>query len=136
MHGVRYCWLIGDGDSSVYHAFVSGVPSYGIAIKKAECANHTVKCYINRLGGVCNDKPAYRSKHGISRSMMKRITHGARCAIKMHNATGDVAALHHDLWNGSRHYFELHKCSSTFCKHKDTLPSGKVYCRRKPNKNF
>ena len=33
MHGVWYRWLIhliGDGDSSVYHTVVSGLPSYGI----------------------------------------------------------------------------------------------------------
>ena len=137
MHGVQHCWLIGDGDSSVYYVVVSGVPSYGIVIKKVECANHAMKCYRNRLEGVCNDKPAYHSKQGLSKSMMKRITHGARCAIKMHSATGDMAALLHDLRNGPRHYFRLHdRCSSTFCKHKDILPSGKVYCRRKPNKNF
>ena len=29
MHGLRYLWLIGDGDSSVYHSVVTGVPSYG-----------------------------------------------------------------------------------------------------------
>ena len=125
MHGLRYRWLIGDGDSSVYHAVVSGVPTYGIDIKKVECANHAVKCFRNRLEGVCKDKPAYRSKHGLSKTMMKRITHGARCAIKMHSATGDVAALRRDLRNGPRHYFGRHdKCSSTFCKHKDTPPSG------------
>ena len=27
MHRVRYLWLIGDGDSSVYDAVVTGVPS-------------------------------------------------------------------------------------------------------------
>ena len=123
MHGVHYHWFICDGDSSVYHALVSGVPSYGIVIKKVECANHTVKCYRNRLEGVCNDKPAYCSKRGLSKSMMKKITHGVRCAIKMHSATGGVAALCHDLQNGPRHYFGLHdKCSSIFCKYKDTLP--------------
>ena len=42
----------------------------------------------------------YHGKHGLTQAMMKRITHGARCAIKMHSATGDVAALCHDLRNG------------------------------------
>ena len=40
MHGLRYLWLIGDGDSSVYHGVVTGVPSYGRKITKVECANH------------------------------------------------------------------------------------------------
>ena len=29
MDGLRYLWLIGDEDSSVYHSVVTGVPSYG-----------------------------------------------------------------------------------------------------------
>ena len=44
-----YLWIIGDGDCSVYHSVVTGVPSYGRKIKKVECANHVVKCYRNRL---------------------------------------------------------------------------------------
>ena len=126
MHGLRYLWLIGDGDSSVYHSVVTGVPSYGRDITKVECANHAVKCYRNRLEALCNDKPDYRGKHGLSSTMMKRITHGARCAIKMHSATGDVAALRHDLRNGPRHYFGLHSnCNSAFCQRKSNLSSGK-----------
>jgi len=100
MHGLWYLWLIGDGDSSVYHSVVTGVPSYGCDITKVEYANHTVKYYRNRLESLCNDKPDYRGKHGLSSAMMKRITHGAWCAIKMHSATGYVAALCHDLQNG------------------------------------
>lgn len=127
MHGLRYLWLIGDGDSSVYHSVVTGVPSYGRDITKVECANHAIKCYRNRLEALCNDKVNYRGKHGLTQAMMKRITHGARCAIKMHSATGDVAALRHDLRNGPRHYFGLHKdCNSAFCQHKSSLSSGGV----------
>ena len=45
MHDLRYLWLIGDGDSSVYHSVVTEVPSYGRNITKVECANHEVKCW-------------------------------------------------------------------------------------------
>ena len=65
MHGLRYLWLLGDGDSSVYHSVVTGVPPYGHDITKVECANHAVKCYQNRLEALCNDKPLYRGKHGL-----------------------------------------------------------------------
>ena len=34
IHGVRYLWFIGDGDSSVYHAVVTGVPSYYYLVTK------------------------------------------------------------------------------------------------------
>ena len=117
MHGLRYLWLIGKGDSSVYLSVVTGVPSYGRKITKVECANHAVKCYRNRLEALCSDKPYYRGKHGLSQAMMKQITYGARCAIKMHSTTGDVAALRHDLRNGPQHCFGFHdNCSSTYCQ--------------------
>ena len=125
MHGLRYLWLIGDGDSSVYHSVVTGVPSYGRDITKVECASHAVKCYRNRLEALCNEKSDYHGKHGLSPAMMKRITHGARCAIKMHSVTGDITALRHDLRNGPRHYFGIHNdCNSAFCQQKSNL-SGK-----------
>ena len=127
MHGLRYLWLIGDGDSSVYHSVVTGVPSYGKDITKVECANHAVKCYRNRLEALCNNKPHYCGKYGLSPAIMKRITHGAWCAIKMHSSTGDVAALRHDLRNGPRHYFGCHDdCNSAFCKQKSNPSSGDV----------
>ena len=127
MHGLRYLWLIGDGDSSVYHSVVTGVPSYGKDITKVECANHAVKCYRNRLEALCNNKPDYRGKYGLSPAIMKRITHGARCAIKMHSSTGDVAALCHNLRNGPRHYFGCHDdCNSAICKQKSNPSSGDV----------
>ena len=58
---------------------------------------------------------------------MKRITHGARCAIRMHSTTSDITALCHDLRNGPRHYFDLHdQCNSAFCKQKSKEPTGKA----------
>ena len=62
---------------------------------------------------------------------MKRITHGARCTIKMPSSTADVAALRHDLRNGPRHYFGLHdKCNSAFCKQISKESTGKNYVVR------
>ena len=127
MHGLRYLWLVGDGDSSVYHSVVTGVPSYGRDITKVKCANDTVKCYRNLLEALCNDKPLYRGKYGLSQAMMKRITHGARCAIKMHSTTSNITALRHDLRNGPHHYFGLHdQCNSVFCKQKSKESTGTV----------
>ena len=118
MHRLRYIWFIGDGDSSVYHAVVIGVPSYGRFVQKVECANHVIKCYRNYLKALCKEHQEYRGRHGLSADKMKRITHGAHCAIKMHSTTGDVAALRHDLRDGVRHYFgNYRQCRSMFCKH-------------------
>ena len=78
MHGLGYLWLIGDGDSSLYHSVVTGVLSYGCEIAKVEFANHAVKCYWNRLEALCNDKPLYCCTHGLSHGIMNCITYGAR----------------------------------------------------------
>ena len=45
----------------------------------------------------------------------------------MHSATGDVDAIHHDLRNGIRHYFEdHHQYSSTFCKQSAMIEIGVI----------
>ena len=108
MYGLRYLWFIGDGDSSVYHAVVTGVSSYGRFVQNVECANYAIKCYRNHLKALCMEYPEYRRRHGLSADKMNRITHGAHCAMKMHSTTGDFAALCHDLRNGVRHYFKDH----------------------------
>ena len=82
MHGVRYLWLIGDGDSSVYHSVVTGVPSYGWCVQKDECANHAVKCYRNCLEALCKNHPEYQGWYDLSAVRMRRITHGAHNIIK------------------------------------------------------
>ena len=56
-HGVHYINFIGDGDSSVYPTLVAGVPGWGYAITKKECANHALKCYRNSLEQLVKDKP-------------------------------------------------------------------------------
>ena len=55
--------------------------------------------------------------------MMKRTTHGAHCAIRMHSTTGDASVLRHDLRNGPRHCFGDHpNCNLAFCKHVNENP--------------
>ena len=71
MHGLRYLWLIGDGDGSVYHRVVTGVPSYGCETVKVDCTNHGVNCYWNRVKVLCNDKTLYCCTHELSKDMMK-----------------------------------------------------------------
>ena len=69
MHRVRYLWFIGDGNSSVYHAVVTGVPSYGHRVM--ECANHVIKCYQNQLEKLCKSHLEYRGQYGLSVVRMK-----------------------------------------------------------------
>ena len=71
-HGLRYIEFIGDGDSSVFPALVSGVP-YGHYIKKIECANHAVKCYRTALEHLINDKPSYKGRGKLTEAMRKKL---------------------------------------------------------------
>jgi len=56
--GLRYCWMIGDGDSFVYNNIVTRCTTRDVI--KVKCADHAVKCYRNRLEHLWNDKPPYR----------------------------------------------------------------------------
>ena len=80
-------------------------------MKKVECANHAVKCYRSHLEALLKDNPQYQGKGGLTKATVKRITAGARSAIRSHSKTGDVEALRHEIRNGPRHCFGDHsKC--------------------------
>ena len=82
-HGLRYINFIGDGDSSVHTTLISGVPGWGHAIAKQECANHAVKCYRSALENLVKDKPHYKGKHKLTEAQRKRLASVVRCAIIM-----------------------------------------------------
>ena len=65
-HGLRYTNFIGDGDSSVHTTLISGVPGWGHAITKQECANHAVKCYRSALENLVKDKPHYKGRYKLT----------------------------------------------------------------------
>ena len=71
VHGVRYLRFIGDCDSPVYPTLIQGVPQYGHAIKKLECANHACKCYQSGLEKLAQENPAYKGKGGLTQKMRK-----------------------------------------------------------------
>lgn len=117
MHGVRYMRLVGDGDSSVLANIQQYVPIWGPMVTKVECANHSIKCYRNRLEKIVTDFPKYKGKGGLTQRAMKRLACGARCAIKMHSQTNDIEKLRSDLRNGPHHVFNNHShCNPSFCK--------------------
>ena len=60
VHGVRYTRFIGDGDSSVHTTLLQGVPGWGYAIKKLECANHACKCYRGALEKLVQENTSYK----------------------------------------------------------------------------
>ncbi len=113
--------IILEGDSSVYPTLLQNVPGWGYAVQKLECANHACKCYRGALEKLVQDNPSYKGSGRQTLKMRKRLVSSARAAIRMRSKESDVkkalAALKHDLQNGSRHCFGIHEhCSTDFCK--------------------
>ena len=80
-YGIRYLYVIGDGDSSVMANIRQSV-SYGIFVEKIECANHSCKCYRTRLETIVNHYPQYKGRKGLTKVAIRRLTIGARVAIR------------------------------------------------------
>ena len=116
-HGVRYMQLIGDGDSSVLSSIHERVPVWGRYVRKIECVNHALKNYRAKLETIVKDKPSYKGAGKLTQKAIRRLTAGARAAIRMHASTRDVNQLRHDLRNAPYHVFGEHsKCNPAFCQ--------------------
>ena len=120
-YGLRYTTFVGDGDSSLHPNLISGVPGWGHAITKSECANNAMKCYRGSLERLVQEKTHYKGKGKLTESMRKKLTKAARCAIKMRSAHSNkaeaVRLLREDLCNGPYHCFGDHsQCNTDYCK--------------------
>jgi len=120
-HGVRYIKFVGDGDSSVYPTLVAGVPGWGYAIEKQECANHALICFRGHLEQLVKDKPQYKGKNKLTANMRIRLTRDARCAIIMRSKEDDkikaAILLQEDILNCPMHCFGIHrKCRPEYCR--------------------
>ena len=58
MPDLRYIWMVGDGDSSVYLSVTLNF-SYGLGVNLVECANHAIKCFT-----LAKENAGYSGKHG------------------------------------------------------------------------
>ena len=85
-HGVRYMKVVGDGDSSVYKKIIEMV-LYGRRVEKIGCANHVIRCYRKNLHDLLKLHPAWKGQNGLTQLKIKKITAGARAAIRMHSQT-------------------------------------------------
>ncbi len=120
VHGVRYIRFVGDGDSAVHTTLLQGVPGWGHAIRKMECANHMCKCYRGALERLVQENHSYKGSGGLTLRMRRRLVSAARGAIRMRSKEPDrkkaVKLLERDLINGPNHCFGIHDaCSSDFC---------------------
>ena len=121
-HGVRYMNVIADGNSSVYARIREEVPVWGCHVKKAECANHACKCLRSNLEKLVDEKPSYKGKGNLTKSIRVRLVSAVRCAIRMRsqpNVKNAAKLLEKDIKNSVHHIFGNHThCSKDFCKAK------------------
>jgi len=54
----------------VYPTLVAGVPGWGYAVEKQECANHALKCFQGHLEQLVKDKPQYKDKNKLTANMI------------------------------------------------------------------
>jgi hypothetical protein len=129
MHGVRFKYMIGDGDSSVYARVQKGV-RYGRRVVKLECANHMVRCYTDKLYRLKTNTAIPLSARKELAALIPRLTKAARGAItSAGNSPGNVELLRRDLRNGPHHVFGDH----ARCRQEATSTAGvrEGYCTRK-----
>lgn len=131
-HGLRYMWLIGDGDSSVFARIREEVPVWGAQVQKVECANHMCKCLRSNLEKLVETNPNYKGKNNLTKSVRVRLVSAVRCAIRMRAKETDkktgAKKLEKDIRNSIHHIFGNHENCSDFCKARlvDTNANGNM----------
>ncbi|XP_063240064.1 uncharacterized protein LOC134540920 [Bacillus rossius redtenbacheri] len=117
MHGLKYKYFVGDGDSSVYARIIQNVP-YGRFVHKLECANHCIRNYTSHLHTLASDKSFDPEARRMLKSVIPRLTSAARGAIRHCGKVGEKAEdLIKDLRNGPNHVFGDHsECRPYFCE--------------------
>lgn len=61
MHGLRYMWLIGNGNSSAHLSMSINIP-YHHGVQKFQSLNHTVKCYRGVLEKLAKGNSIFKGK--------------------------------------------------------------------------
>jgi hypothetical protein len=128
MHGVKYAFLVGDGDSSVYKKILESKPYGTFMVQKIECANHLLRNYVSKLRDLAQKRFSSKGnqidlilRHSL-KTNIERLRISIDCAIKYRrNEDGDhqqkVDKLRKDVINSVRHVFGQHDlCEEYFCK--------------------
>ncbi|CAH1108130.1 unnamed protein product, partial [Psylliodes chrysocephalus] len=90
MHGLRYKYLIADGDSSIYQKILESRPYGNMVVEKIECRNHLLRSCCARLRDIAEKRYSTAGKlvPVKLRSLLKSNILTLRIAI-------DKAAKHH-----------------------------------------
>ena len=83
--------------------------SHTAEILRRWSANHAVKCFRSQLEQLAKDFPSFCGRGCLAKSVIMKITHGAKCAIRNHSKTNNITKLRNDLGAGPKHYLGYHK---------------------------
>ena len=124
--GLKFKYLIGDGDSSVYKTLSTGV-KYGYEIEKIECANHSCKNYTKAL---------YNVRKAASNAEVRILTAAKIHSLKVHarwsiarcvDTKTTAEELRKELLNGPCHVFGHHeKCFLERCHKAGTIDKNAI----------
>lgn len=129
LHGIKYGYLVGDGDSSVTKKLAEARPYQHRLVQKIECRNHLLRNLCTRLRELAQKRTS--SQHIVvsikERNMLsnnvKRIRYGIVAAVNYYinkedlNHTQKIILLKRDITNTPSHVFGDHsKCASYFCQ--------------------
>lgn len=129
MHGIKYKYLIADGDSSVYRRICEKKP-YGpnYLVIKVECKNHLLRNFCSRLRDLCLKRFSSSGKlvsvelRNYLRENITKLRTSVDCAVKYwkQQNLSDAEKINQvrlDIDNAPRHVFGCHKkCNIYFCK--------------------
>ncbi|KAK5643173.1 hypothetical protein RI129_007018 [Pyrocoelia pectoralis] len=80
IYGIRYKYVVGDGDSSVY-ARIQEKVSYGRSVIKLECANHCVRAYTAALHCLIKNRQFQIESRNILKKHVGKISSCTRKVI-------------------------------------------------------
>lgn len=128
MHGIKYAYLVGDGDSSVFKKLQVEKPYGNFAIQKVECSNHLLRNYCNNLKQLITKKfsskgfPISSNLKTSLKNNIQRLRIAIDCAVKYRREQNvsfqqQVLNLRKDIENSISHVFGDHsRCDKYFCK--------------------
>jgi hypothetical protein len=130
MHGIKYAYLIGDGDSSVQKKLLESRPYKDTQMQKIECTNHLLRNYCSPLRDLCTKRFSSAGQsvtvefRNLLENNIKHLRVDIECAVdfrQKENATDleKLKSLKNDITNSVKHVFGDHtECASYFCKRK------------------
>lgn len=133
LHGIKFGYLVGDGDSSVLKRLTEAQPYPDRVVQKIECRNHLLRNYCTRLRELGSRRISSSRKvvpveeRKLLTNSIKRLRNGIIAAIThvtylSHLPHAEkVRLLRNDIHNGPSHVFGEHSnCAEYFCTKKDS----------------